>query len=132
MQYLDEAEIQRPPHPNFPAAKLTTLGIEEEAIALLRYFPYIIDQLEITPMSLSYSYLHGSDEAREVLWERGNDLAPWAVRLAEVCTMPGHAWPDHYLQCAHEDSYAVGKQRGCIHERSADHACRANIRGVGG
>ncbi|KAL5351527.1 hypothetical protein ACLOAV_003386 [Pseudogymnoascus australis] len=84
MAYLDKDQIIRPPHTDFPAAKLAALGLEDEAVALLRYLPYLKEDVEITAMSKSYSYLRAERDAREVLWEGNNDLAPWAVRLTQV------------------------------------------------
>ncbi|KFZ25514.1 hypothetical protein V502_00006 [Pseudogymnoascus sp. VKM F-4520 (FW-2644)] len=87
MAYLDEDEIIRPPHINFPAAELTALGLETEVVALLRYLPYLKEDVEITAMSKSHSSLRAGRGAREVLWEGGNDLAPWVVRLTQVQPM---------------------------------------------
>lgn len=90
MAYIDEDEIMRPPHADFPAAKLAALGLKNEVVELLRYLPYLKEDVEITAMSKSYSYLHAEHDAREVLWEGSNDLAQWAVRLTQVQPMAGN------------------------------------------
>ncbi|OBT63403.1 hypothetical protein VE03_07129 [Pseudogymnoascus sp. 23342-1-I1] len=90
MAYLDEYEIIRPPHADFPAEKLAALGLENEVVALLRYLPYLKEDVDITAMSKSYSYLRAEHDAREVLSEGNNDLAPWAIRLTQVQPMAGN------------------------------------------
>ena len=89
MQYIDDAELMSPPYASFPVQKLTSIGLEPEAIALLRYLPYLTDSIEISYSSKAYSYLDDVYEAREVLWEGGNDLAPSAIRLSHCKAYPG-------------------------------------------
>ena len=88
MQYIDDVELMSPPYANFPVEQLTSIGLEPEAVALLRYLPYLAHPIEISFSSNSYSYLDNADQAREVLWEGGNDLAPWAIRLSHCRAYP--------------------------------------------
>ena len=89
IDYIDDAELIYPPHQHLPAQELASLGLEPEAIALLRYLPYLdIKDVEISPCTSSYNYLYNIQEARDVLWERKNDLAPWVIRLSYVSHLP--------------------------------------------
>jgi hypothetical protein len=85
MQYVSPEQLKYPPHENFPAQELASIGLEPEAIAIIRYLPYLDfdigcdhDRIDISPMTNSFSYLRVDDipEAPQVLWEGGNDLAP--------------------------------------------------------
>jgi hypothetical protein len=82
MQHFDDTELKSPPQANFPRGKLTRIGLEPGAIALPRYLPRLADFIEVSFSTNSYSYLDNVEGAREVLWEGGNDLAPWSIRLS--------------------------------------------------
>ncbi|KAH6723027.1 hypothetical protein BKA61DRAFT_463605 [Leptodontidium sp. MPI-SDFR-AT-0119] len=90
MAYISALDIKYPPHRNLPMAQLAAIGLEPEARALLRHIPYLdVDhdnEIEISKDTNAYSYLSDVNEAREVLWEGGNDLAPWAIRLSHWYT----------------------------------------------
>ena len=92
MRYVDSYELKSPPHLNFPAARLNSLGLEAEAIALLQYLPYLEIDDEISAWTIPYSYLTTDNncQARDVHHEGANDLAPWVIRLTEVRTIPGY------------------------------------------
>tara|TARA_R110002060_G_scaffold6719_3_gene10183 strand:+ start:721 stop:1446 length:726 start_codon:yes stop_codon:yes gene_type:complete len=83
MAYLDNSEIKLPPHPNLSMEELADIGVDAEARALLRYLPYLDNEREISPFTKSYSYLSDVVNARRVLWDGENDLAPWVIRLSE-------------------------------------------------
>src|SRR3954464_3240179 len=53
MDYIDDAEIIYPPHQHLPVQELASLGLESEAIALLRYLPYLDIEDEISPYTKS-------------------------------------------------------------------------------
>jgi hypothetical protein len=91
MEYIDDAELRFPPHPNLPTEQLVSIGLEPETIAL-HYLSYLEIEDEISPYTHSYSYLHDVNEAREVLWEeleRRYDLAPWIIGFL----IAGHTKP---------------------------------------
>lgn len=95
MAYIERSEIKYPPHQNLPTAKLAAIGLEPEARALLRYLTYLDvsydEGIEISRDTNAYTYLDDVDEAREVLWEGGNDLAPWTIRLSH-----GRVYPTYH------------------------------------
>ncbi|KAL5330100.1 hypothetical protein ACEPPN_003624 [Leptodophora sp. 'Broadleaf-Isolate-01'] len=94
MAYISASDIKYPPHRNLPMAQLAAIGLEPEARALLRHIPYLdVDhdnEIDISKDTNAYSYLSDVNEAREVLWEGGNDLAPWAIRLSHCRAYPGY------------------------------------------
>ena len=51
----------------FQLRSLLPFGLENKVVALLRYLPYLKADVEITPMSNSYSYFRAERDAREVL-----------------------------------------------------------------
>jgi hypothetical protein len=89
MQYFEASQLHLPPHQYFPAETLIQIGIEPEAIALLRQLPYLGLEGEISAYTNAYTYLDDIREARQVLWEGGKDLAPWVIRLSECKAFPG-------------------------------------------
>ena len=84
MGYFDSSELRFPPHLDLDVDTLASIGLEAEAIALLRYLPYADSKVEISTWTMPYNYLEDCQDAREVRWDGLHDLAPWVIRLTRV------------------------------------------------
>lgn len=41
MQHINPEQLQYPPHENFPAKELASIGLEPEAIVIIPHLPYL-------------------------------------------------------------------------------------------
>ena len=52
MGYFDSSELRFPPHLDLDVDTLASIGLEAEAIALLRYLPYADSEVEISTWTM--------------------------------------------------------------------------------